>query len=74
MFKFFVVSQAKAYGHQVKVFIMASVFGTNFACHCEGATRSGLMIRKKIFFNILIETTATKESYFLSQHRTFGLT
>lgn len=38
-----------------------------FVCHSEGATRSDLMLEKKIFPNMLIETAATEESLFPSQ-------
>jgi hypothetical protein len=45
------------------------VFGSNpLACHSEGATRSGLIVQKKIFPNMVVETTATEESRFPAQH------
>jgi hypothetical protein len=46
------------------------MFGSHlFACHSEGSTRSGLMFEKKLFPNMVIETTGTEESFVRSLHR-----
>jgi hypothetical protein len=36
--------------------------GNRKICHSEGATRRDLMAEKKIFSDMLLETTATEES------------
>jgi hypothetical protein len=70
------VIPAKAHWRQVKVLSDTGIMGGNqsLAGHSEGATRSGLMLEKKIFPNKLIETTATEESLFPRLDRSSGLT
>jgi hypothetical protein len=45
------------------------VWRSLFACHFEGATRSSLMVEKKISFQMQVETTATEESQVLSRQK-----
>jgi hypothetical protein len=45
-----------------------------YACHSEGATRSSLMVEKKISFTMQFETTATEESPVSSRQKKSVLT
>jgi hypothetical protein len=70
LFKFFSIIPAMAHWRQVKDTHNGFNFREKpFACHFEAATRSGLMVQKKMFPNMLIETTATEESRFPSLYR-----
>jgi hypothetical protein len=50
------------------------IWQSPFACHSERVIRSGLMVKKKIFTHMQIETQATGESLAPSRYRLSDLT
>jgi anaerobic magnesium-protoporphyrin IX monomethyl ester cyclase len=53
----------------IKIVDEMEVWRSLFACHSEGATRSSLMVEKKISFPMQVENTATEESQVSSRQK-----